>query len=60
MFANNNKASAEVPLLTHQPSMKELSPVLIHRHRPGCPKYVPPTEIDALSTELFSHPTRKM
>ncbi|UJR35413.1 hypothetical protein I4U23_028170 [Adineta vaga] len=44
LFSNNN----EMPLLSSSSS---------HRHKPGCPQYIPLPENNLLSTDLFTHTT---
>ncbi|CAF3884614.1 unnamed protein product, partial [Rotaria magnacalcarata] len=61
LFSNNNEIKSETPLLTSQQfsqnSIKTLSSEHIHRHKPGCPKYIPSPEHNLVSSNLFTHTT---
>ncbi|CAF4283685.1 unnamed protein product [Rotaria socialis] len=61
LFSNNNEIKSETPLLTSQQfsqnSIKTLSSEQIHRHKPGCPKYIPSTEHNLVASNLFTHTT---
>ncbi|CAF1552720.1 unnamed protein product, partial [Rotaria sordida] len=45
LFSNNNEIKSEIPLITSKQfsaaSIKTHSSEHIHRHKPGCPKYIP-------------------
>ncbi|CAF3539320.1 unnamed protein product [Rotaria sordida] len=61
LFSNNNEIKSEIPLITSkqfsEASINTHSSEHIHRHKPGCPKYIPSPEHNLLSSNLFTHTT---
>ncbi|CAF3966316.1 unnamed protein product [Rotaria sp. Silwood2] len=61
LFSNNNENKSEVPLIASkqfsEASINAVSSEHIHRHKPGCPKYIPSPEHNLLSNNLFTHTT---
>ena len=62
LFSNNNEIKSETPFITSQQcsqSSVKTSPSIepLYRHKPGCPKYIPSSEHNLLSSDLFTHTT---
>ena len=62
IVSNNNEIKSETPLMTSQQysqsSVKTSSSTEhLYRHKPGCPKYIPSSEHNLLSSDLFTHTT---
>jgi len=57
LFSNNNEMKSEIPLLASQQFSERSIKSVSSQHKPGCPKYIPSSEYNLLSSDLFTHTT---